>query len=171
MATGYQLDVPYLADSVWSVTGPDLRLHLRTTHPALPGFAAVGQFLAQGPYFPLLELQAMLAVATWTDNLPATTHDGPEIAHDQPAVEPHHVLAGLLAEALGVEPEPRHHGDLAEALLLGPLLPARYHLEGPSTHPEAAHLFTQQLGSSPRATTFADDMTTFTDLGLTHPGQ
>ena len=70
-ATGYELDVPYLADAVWAVTGPDLRLHLRTTHPALPGFAAVGMFLAQGPYFPLLELQAMLAVATFTDDLPA----------------------------------------------------------------------------------------------------
>ena len=93
-ATGYELDVPYLADAVWAVTGPDLRLHLRTTHPALPGFAAVGMFLAQGPYFPLLELQAMLAVATLTDDLPPTTHDGPEISHDQPDVEPHHVFAG-----------------------------------------------------------------------------
>jgi dimethylaniline monooxygenase (N-oxide forming) len=163
MATGYELDVPYLADSVWSVTGADLRLHLRTTHPALPGFAAVGQFLAQGPYFPLLELQAMLAVATWTDALPVTTHQG-EISHDQPAVEPHHVLAGLLAEALGVEPDPREHADLAEPLLLGPLLPPRYHL---SRQPEAAHLFTQQLATSPKARTFADDLETFPDLGLT----
>ena len=167
MATGYELDVPYLPDDVWAVAGPDLRLHLRTTHPALPGFAVVGLFLAQGPYFPMLELQAMLVAATWTGGLPASTDPGPEISHDEPAVEPHHVFAGLLAEELGIEPDPRHHEDLAEAILLGPLLPARYHLEGASWRPEAAHLFTRQLATSPRARTFPDDRDTFAELGLT----
>jgi hypothetical protein len=167
MATGYELDVPYLPDDVWAVAGPDLRLHLRTTHPALPGFAVVGLFLAQGPYFPMLELQAMLVAATWTGGLPARTDPGPEISHDEPAVEPHHVFAGLLAEELGIEPDPRHHEDLAEAILLGPLLPARYHLEGASWRPEAAHLFTRQLATSPRARTFPDDRDTFAELGLT----
>ena len=38
--------------------GPDLALYQRTLHPDLPGFGVIGQYLAQGPYFPLLELQA-----------------------------------------------------------------------------------------------------------------
>src|SRR5205807_962999 len=64
-ATGYRLDVPCLSDELESVLGPDLRLHRRTLHPNLPGFAAVGQFALQGPYFPLLELQARWIVAVW----------------------------------------------------------------------------------------------------------
>ena len=57
-ATGYGLDLPYLDDEIWTVTGPELRLHLRTFHPALPGLGFIGQFATSGPYFPLLELQA-----------------------------------------------------------------------------------------------------------------
>ena len=43
-ATGYRLDIPYLSPELWSVLGPDLRLHLRTMHPDLPYFGVVGEF-------------------------------------------------------------------------------------------------------------------------------
>ncbi len=69
-ATGYRLDIPYLSPDVWDVLGPDLRLHLRTLHPDLPGFGVVGQFPAQGPYFPLLELQARWIVNCWSGAVP-----------------------------------------------------------------------------------------------------
>ena len=62
-ATGYDVDIPYLHDDVWAVLGPDLALYQCTLHPDLPGFGFVGQFLAQGPYLPLLELQARWIVA------------------------------------------------------------------------------------------------------------
>jgi hypothetical protein len=71
-ATGYRLDLPYLSAELWSVLGPDLRLHLRTMHPDLPFFGVVGQFALQGPYFPLLELQARWIVGAWSG-------DGPEL--------------------------------------------------------------------------------------------
>ncbi len=57
-ATGYELHVPYLPDEVWRTTGPQLALHHRTIHPDLPAFGVIGQYALQGPYFPLLELQA-----------------------------------------------------------------------------------------------------------------
>ena len=68
-ATGYDLDIPYLHDDVWAVLGPDLALYQRTLHPDLPGFGVIGQFLAQGPYLPLLELQARWIVATWAGDV------------------------------------------------------------------------------------------------------
>ena len=65
------LDIPYLDDDVWAVLGPDLALYRRTLHPDLPGFGVIGQFLAQGPYFPLLELQARWIVADLGGRRPA----------------------------------------------------------------------------------------------------
>ena len=69
-ATGYRLDIPYLSRDLWAVLGPDLRLHHRTMHPDLPGFGVVGQFALQGPYFPLLELQARWIVNSWSGGGP-----------------------------------------------------------------------------------------------------
>ena len=74
-ATGYDVDIPYLHDDVWAVLGPDLALYQRTLHPDLPGFGFIGQFLAQGPYFPLLELQARWIVATWAGDVAAARRD------------------------------------------------------------------------------------------------
>ena len=64
--------------------GPDLRLHLRTMHPDLPFFGVVGEFALQGPYFPLLELQARWIVGAWSG-------DGPEL--DERGSESQHCLA------------------------------------------------------------------------------
>ena len=75
-ATGYELDLPYLS--------PDLSRTLltsdglgassisteRTLSPDLPTLGVVGQFLAQGPYFPLLELQARWVVGIWAGEIP-----------------------------------------------------------------------------------------------------
>ncbi len=166
-ATGYELDVPYLADAVWAVTGPDLRLHLRTTHPALPGFAAIGHVPRPGPLLP--------AAGAPGDARGGDLHRRP--ARRRPTTARRSRTTSRTwsrttcspaswPRSSGIEPDPRHHEDLAEALLLGPLLPARYHLEGRARQPEAAHLFTQQLATSPAARTFPDDRATFPDLGL-----
>ena len=166
-ATGYRLDIPYLAEDLWSVLGPDLRLHLRTMHPDMPFFGVVGEFNLQGPYFPLLELQARWIVGAWSG-------DGPEldvgsarasVALPAPAIDSHNVLAVALAEAAGVAPDVRARPDLAEPLLFGPMLPPRYRLDGPGARTDAAATFRDQLAASPRAAVEPDDIAALADVG------
>ncbi len=167
-ATGYRLDIPFLSPEMWVVLGPDLRLHRRTMHPDLPTLGVIGQFGLQGPYFPLLELQARWIVGVWSGTIAAPDESAAraDLATAPPAIEPHNVLAVMFAEAAGVAPDPRAHPDLAEPLLFGPMLPPRYRLSGPGASVEAAALFQQQLASSPRPPVEADDLAALADLGL-----
>ena len=114
-ATGYRLDIPYLSPDIWSVLGPDLRLHHRTMHPDLPYFGVVGQFALQGPYFPLLELQARWIVGAWSGNGPALDERAAKAGVDSPppVIDSHNVLALALADAAGVTPDVRGRPDLA----------------------------------------------------------
>jgi dimethylaniline monooxygenase (N-oxide forming) len=152
-ATGYGLDIPYLDRDLWRAVGPGLVLFHRTWHPDLPGLGFIGQFLAQGPYFPLLELQARWIIATWTGEV--TLPDKPKmratIAQGQPPLEAHNSLALTLAEDLGVAPDLENWPHLSDALMFGPLLPPRYRLSGPGAMESAADLFAEQLAASPRA--------------------
>jgi dimethylaniline monooxygenase (N-oxide forming) len=167
-ATGYRLDIPYLSQDLWAVLGPDLRLHHRTMHPDLPGFGVVGQFALQGPYFPLLELQARWIVNSWSGVGP-----GPDaraarasVATAPPPLDSHNVLALTLAEAAGVAPDIRARPDLAEPLLFGPMLPPRYRLDGPGAHRDAAANFRDQLAASARGAIEPDDITALADVGF-----
>ena len=166
-ATGYRLDLPYLSDDVLSTFGAELRLHHRTVHPDLPGLGLTGQFALQGPYFPLLELQARLIVNSWCGSAaaPDLRADRESIAVAPPPVESHNVLALALADAAGVAPDVRGRPELAEALLFGPMLPARYRLDGPGARPDAVELFRDQLAGSPRATVESDDLAALTEVG------
>lgn len=152
-ATGYDVDIPYLSQSVGDVLGPDLTLFQRTFHPDLPGLGVIGQFLAQGPYFPLLELQARWILAVWSGEvaLPGDVTMRDVMARPRPPLEAHNALALTLAEALGVAPEPIDWPDLCEPLIFGPLLPPRYRLSGPGATPDAGARFAEQLAASPRA--------------------
>jgi dimethylaniline monooxygenase (N-oxide forming) len=145
-ATGYEFDVPYLPEL-------DEELFHRTFHPDLPGLGVMGQFLAQGPYFPLLELQARWIVALWSGDatLPSEAGMRTVIAQPRPPLDAHNALALTLAEQLGVAPEPVAWPELAEPLMFGPLLPPRYRLSGPGAQPGAAARFAEQLAVSPRA--------------------
>ena len=167
-ATGYQLDIPYLDRDIWSAVGPDCVLYQRTLHPDLPGLGVIGQFLAQGPYFPLLELQARWIVATWTGQvaLPDKAKMRATIAEGQPPLDAHNVLALTLAEELGVAPEVEDWPELAEPLIFGPLLPPRYRLSGPGAMQSAAGLFAEQLAASPRAGVDPVDLEALPTLGL-----
>ena len=166
-ATGYRLDIPYLSRELWSVLGPDLRLHLRTMHPDLPFFGVVGEFNLQGPYFPLLELQARWIVGAWSGEGPelddAAARAG--IGSPAPAMDSHNVLAVALSEAAGVAPDVRARPDLAEPLLFGPMLPPRYRLDGPGATADAAANFRDQLAASPRAAVEPDDLAALPDVG------
>jgi hypothetical protein len=152
-ATGYDVDIPYLSRGVRDLLRPDLALYQRTWHPDLPGFGVVGQFLAQGPYLPLLELQARWIAAVWSGEvaLPGERAMRRAIAQPRPPLDAHNALALTLSEELGVAPEPAEWPDLCEALVYGPLLPPRYRLAGPGSTPDAAAAFSEQLAASPRA--------------------
>lgn len=167
-ATGYDLDLPYLAPEVRHLLGPELDLYHRTLHPDLPGFGVVGQFLLQGPYFPLLELQARWIVGLWTGDVhpPQPETMRLTMAEPRPPIDVHHTLAATLAEQIGVAPDLRARLDLAEPLLFGPMLPPRYRLDGPGARPEAAERFTEQLAASPRAPVDRGDVEALRRFGL-----
>jgi hypothetical protein len=165
-ATGYDVDIPYLHDDVWAVLGPHLALYQRTLHPDLPGFGVIGQFLTQGPYFPLLELQARWIVATWAGDVSPPDQARMRAAIAEPAFDPHNAIATTLADELGVAPDLLSRPELTEALLFGPLLPQRYRLDGPGALPDAAEHFSAQLAASPRAPVEPADIEALRDFGL-----
>ncbi len=167
-ATGYRLDLPYLSDELWSVLGPDLRLHLRTMHPDLPSLGVVGQFGAQGPYLPLLELQARWMVSVWSGEISAPDEGAARasLASPPPVIDSHNVLALALSAAAGVAPDVRTHTELAEPLLFGPMLPPRYRLDGPGARADAAAKLRDQLAGSPRPPVEPDDIAALPRLGF-----
>jgi hypothetical protein len=168
-ATGSGVDIPYLSPVAQNRLGPGLDLFHRTFHPALPGLGVVGQFLAQGPYFPLLELQARWIVAVFSGAvaLPEERVMRRAMAQPRPALDAHNALALTLSEQLGVAPEPMDWPRLCEPLLFGPMLPPRYRLSGPGAAPDAAERFTRQLAASPRAAVEAADIDALRRFGWT----
>jgi dimethylaniline monooxygenase (N-oxide forming) len=168
LATGYTLDVPYLDEHVWSVTGPSLALYHRTFHPDLPGFGSVGLFAAQGPFFPLLELQARWLVALWAGDAvpPSTARLRESLAGPVPPLEVHNAFATALADELGVAPDLFSRPELTEPLLFGPLLPPRYRFDGPGARPDAVAHFRAQLAASPRAPVDPADVEALRGFGL-----
>lgn len=150
-ATGYELDLPYLAPEIRVLLGGGdtyLDLYQRTFHPALRGLGFIGQFAMQGPYFPVLELQARWLACVWSGAV-----EGPSAERMRAGIEDyrqmkpsvrfdvHHVLAEALAAELGVEPDLASRPSLAGPLLFGPLAPARYRLDGPGSLPDAEALY------------------------------
>ena len=166
-ATGYDIDVPYLGRRTWDALGPDLALYQRTFHPDLHGLGVIGQFLAQGPYFPLLELQARWIAAVWSGEvtLPGDALMRHAIGQPRPPLDAHNALALTLSEELGVAPDPMDWPGLSEPLVFGPLLPPRYRLSGPGAMPEAVALFEEQLAASPRTPVDAADLDALRRLG------
>jgi hypothetical protein len=167
-ATGYDLDLPYLDAGARALLGPEPALFQRTWHPDLPGFGVVGQFLAQGPYWPLLELQARWIAAVWSGAVPAPEAGRMRrvLAEPRPPLDAHNALALTLSEELGVAPDLRARPELLEPLLFGPMLPARYRLDGPGASEDAAARFTEQLAASPRCPVDPADVDALAELGL-----
>jgi hypothetical protein len=167
-ATGYDLDIPYLGDQIWKRTGSELRLHLRTLHPDLPGLAFVGQFATSGPYFPLLELQARWIVNLWSGAIdpPSEADMRASVAEAPPALDSHDALALAFSEASGVAPDIRARPELAEPLLFGPMLPSRYRLDGPGAMADAAEILLAQMAASPRAPVEPEDIASLPQFGL-----
>ena len=167
-ATGYELDLPYLSEDLRRVFGPRFALHEHTLHPSLPALGVIGQFALQGPYFPLLELQARWLAGLWSGTITAPAEPAMQesVRRAPPAVVPHHLVALALAEAAGVAPDLARRPELVEPLLLGPMLPPRYRLDGPGADPLAAALFATQLAASPCAPVEAEDLAFWRSAGL-----
>ncbi len=167
-ATGYDVDVPYLDPRIREVLGSELALVHRTLHPDLPGLGVVGQFLAQGPYFPLLELQARWLVGVWAGNIapPEEAAMRRVLGEPAPALEAHNALAATLAEQADVAPDLEARPGLAEPLLFGPMLPARYRLDGPGAQAEAEARFREQLAAAPRPPVDSEQIDELRDFGL-----
>ena len=99
-ATGYEPDIPYLDEGLWRAT------YLRTLHPDAPTLGLVGQFFAQGPYFPLLELQARWVVAIWAGDVEAPDAEAMRAQLvPAPPIDAHNAFATTLSEELGVAPD------------------------------------------------------------------
>jgi dimethylaniline monooxygenase (N-oxide forming) len=171
-ATGYDLDIPYLDDEVWSHVGRSLRLHLRTFHPDLPGLGVIGQYATSGPYFPMLELQARWIVNVWSGAIdaPEEAEMRASVAEDPLPLESHDALAFAFSEASGVAPDVHAHPELFDPLVFGPMLPPRYRLNGPGAMPNAGELLLTQMATSPRAPVEPDDVASLGRLGLTPIG-
>jgi hypothetical protein len=167
-ATGYELDIPYLDDDVWALTGPELRLHCRTLHPDLPGLGFIGQYSTSGPYFPLLELQARWIANLWAGIIdpPGDAEMRASVVEAPPILDSHDGLALLFAEASGVAPDLDTRPDLLEPLLFGPMLPPRYRIDGPGALPGAAEHLLTQMATSPRPPTEPEDLDSLPRLGL-----
>jgi cation diffusion facilitator CzcD-associated flavoprotein CzcO len=167
-ATGYRLDIPYLDDDVWAHTGSELRLHLRTLHPDLPGLGFVGQYSTSGPYFPLLELQARWIANLWAGvtEPPADADMRASVADAPPVLDSHDALALAFSEASGVAPDLDARPELLEPLLFGPMLPPRYRLDGPGALPDAGDQLLTQMATSPRPRTEPEDLDELPRLGL-----
>lgn len=166
-ATGFELDLPYLSGDVRRVLGPQLALHEHTLHPDLPGLGVIGQFALQGPYFPLLELQARLLAGLWSGTIaPPDEHAMRESVQRTPApVVAHHLMALALSTAAGVAPDLARRPGLVEPLVFGPLLPMRYRMDGPGAFADAAEVFAAQAVASPRAPVEPEDQAFWAELG------
>jgi hypothetical protein len=128
----------------------------------------VGQFALQGPYLPLLELQARWIAGVWSamSTAPRESAMRANVDVPPPATDAHNVLALALSEAAEVAPDIDRHPELAEPLLFGPMLPPRYRVDGPGALDTAAETFAQQLRTSPRPALDPYDLEMYAKLRL-----
>lgn len=145
--TGYSLSLPFLAPEIASALQLDpvgMDLFAQTFHPELPGLAFVGLYELNGPYLPVLELQARWVAEGLArpEILPPAPQMAEAIAatppqFKRPPAVPMHVLAVMFARLLGAEPALGDWPQLERALAVGPLSPASFRLTGPDAQDNA----------------------------------
>jgi dimethylaniline monooxygenase (N-oxide forming) len=144
--TGFDLNLPFLTDALrkrLEVGGQRLDLYKCTFHPDLPGLAFAGLFQLSGPYFPPIELQARWIAYAWSGARPlppAKVMAAGMAAGSGQGVEKLHMptLMLQLAREAGIEPNIEQWPELRDALLLGPLTPVSFRLDGRDPLLEAA---------------------------------
>ncbi len=146
--TGFELNLPFLRKEVREKLSMDEHhadLFQFTFHPDLPGLAFVGMMELQGPYFPVLELQARWIAYTWSGHVPTVPRQQMEAGvaayrerRGGPRMVPMHSAAIMFARSAGVEPDLHQWPELAHALLFGPLSPISFRLSGRDCLADAA---------------------------------
>ena len=145
--TGFPLHLPFLGSDILAaldIEGHFADLFQFTFHPQLPGLAFVGMMELQGPYFPVLELQARWIAYTWSGVVPEVPAETMEegirrtrsMRDRSPMVPMNHAAVGF-ARLAGVEPSLDERPELARALLFGPLSPVSFRLSGKDSLPNA----------------------------------
>lgn len=143
--TGYALHFPFLPEALRPWTDPEgrdglYRLMIRPGHPTL---AFVGVCRAQGPIFPIVEMQArwVARLLTGEVSLPPGETMNAEIAarvERQRERRDSTLRVALLpyldelGGEIGARPRLWKHPMLVRALLAGPPVAAQYRLEGPN---------------------------------------
>jgi dimethylaniline monooxygenase (N-oxide forming) len=156
-ATGYDLSLPFLSEAIrrtLDLDGERMDLFNFTFHPELPGLTFLGMHDQAGPYFPVLELQARWIAYVWSGTIrppsAAELSEGISLYRARragPQKQMMHNVAVLFARCAGVEPSIDEHGDLAHALLFGPLSPVSFRLSGPDRLPNAAELLREDAAA------------------------
>ncbi len=151
--TGFGLNLPFLSKEIRDKLDLDEHhadLFQFTFHPDLPNLAFIGMMELQGPYFPVLELQARWIAYTWSGQVPVVPREQMEAgvtayrAHrGGPRMVPMHIAAITFARAAGVEPDLHQWPDLTRALLFGPLSPISFRLNGHDSLADAAARVTE----------------------------
>ena len=157
MGTGFELDLPFLADDLRAVLDVDAQhvdLDRHTFHPDLPGLAFLGLWDQSGGYFVPLELQARWVAYSWSGAVPTETEAERRAAiaayraqRGQSQKTRMNVAALTFARAAGVEPDPAAWPALERALLFGPLAPSSFRLSGHDALPDAAALFAAEAAT------------------------
>jgi cation diffusion facilitator CzcD-associated flavoprotein CzcO len=146
--TGFTLNLPFLSKEIRDKLDLDEQhadLFQFTFHPDLPNLAFIGMMELQGPYFPVLELQARWIAYTWSGKIPTVPRDLMQAGIDAyrarrggPKMVPMHIAAITFARAAGVEPNLDQWPELANALMFGPLSPISFRLNGHDNLADAA---------------------------------
>ncbi|HYO53605.1 flavin-containing monooxygenase [Archangium sp.] len=151
LSTGFDLNLPFLSEDLRRIMGVDTRhidLHHFTFHPALEGLAFVGQFMVEGPFWTLLELQSRWVAYTWANvvNKPSVEEMKAGVARyqatrGQPQDQDFQTMVLSFSRLLGVEPDPEKYPNLRRALMFGPLSASCFRLNGPDALPNATEMY------------------------------
>jgi dimethylaniline monooxygenase (N-oxide forming) len=155
--TGFELDLPFLSDDIRAIVNLDA-VHLDadryTFHPDLPGLAFVGMWDQSGGYFVPLELQARWIAYTWSGAVAPPSENDQRLAVDAYRLRRGlsqktrmNLVALTFARAAGVEPRLDNWPHLHRALLVGPLAPSCFRLEGPDALPDAPDRFAREAAA------------------------
>ena len=145
--TGFAVNLPFLSPDIYqklAIDEHDADLFQFTFHPDLPNLAFVGMIELEGPFFPVLELQARWIAYTWSGQVPPVPREKMEqgiAAHratrNGQRMFPMHVASLMFARSAQVEPDLQQWPQLARALLFGPLSPMSFRLNGRDSLPDA----------------------------------